>query len=206
MDKLKPAVTAGVAGFGFSLLVALVSGVRFPALLIRPLVFGGIFFGLGVAVLYLCRQFLMSSGDGDGLGRNVDISLGDDNDEKMIIGEDGGDMNLADFEDMNGALDSDDFSEDGNAADGSGLGENMQGLEQNSALGYTGKGHDLGESFKPMDFNILSRNTDQEPSRPIAPLSAGGQKVYARVPEMENVVNADPKKLARTVENLLSDE
>jgi hypothetical protein len=205
MDKLKLAVIAGVAGVGFSLLVALVSGVRFPALLIRPLVFGGIFFGLGVAVLYLYQRFLMSSGDGDGLGRNVDIFLDDDNDEKMIIGEDGSGMNLDGFEEMDGVLDSDGFSEDGNAT-GSGLGENMQGLEQNSVLGYTGKGHDLGESFKPMDFNILSRNTDQEPSRPIAPMSAGGQKVYARVPEMENVVNADPKKLARTVENLLSDE
>jgi hypothetical protein len=194
MDKLKPAVIAGIAGLGFSLLVALASGVRFPALLIRPLVFGGIFFGLGVAALYLCRRYLVSPGEYDGLGRNVDISL--DDDEKM---------NVTGFEEMGGSLDSDAFSEDESAA-GSELSQNMQGLEQNSVLGYTEKGHGLGESFKPMDFNIMSRNTDQEPSRPVAPMSAEGQNVYARMPAMENVVNADPKKLARTVENLLSDE
>ncbi|MDR1095289.1 MAG: hypothetical protein LBL31_02760 [Spirochaetaceae bacterium] len=203
MDKLKPAVIAGIAGLGFSLLVALASGVRFPALLIRPLAFGGIFFGLGVAALYLYRRYLVSPGEYDGLGRNVDISL--DDDEKMIIGEDSDGMNLTGFEETGGSLDSDAFSEDESAA-GSELSQNMQGLEQNSALGYTEKGYGLGESFKPMDFNILSQNTDQEPSRPVASMSAKGQNVYARMPEMESVVNADPKKLARTVENLLSDE
>jgi hypothetical protein len=200
---LKLAVIVGVAGLGLSLLVALASGVRFPELLIRPLAFGGVFFGLGVGTLYLYRRYLASPGEYDGLGQNVDISL--DDDEKMMIGEDGDTINLTGFEETDGSRGSGDFNED-EIVSGSGLGQNTQGLEQNSVLGYTGNGHDLGESFKPMDFNILNQNTGQETPQSVAPSSAGGQKVYAKVAEMESVVNADPKKLARTVENLLSDE
>ncbi|MDR1231657.1 MAG: hypothetical protein LBK61_09680 [Spirochaetaceae bacterium] len=202
MNTLKPAMIAGIAGLGLSLLVALASGVRFPQLLIRPLVFGGIFFGLGVGVLYLYRRYLTSSGEYDGLGQNVDISL--DDDEKIIIGEDGDTINLTGFEETD-AQESGDFNGD-ETASGGGLSQNTQGLEQNSALGYTESGHDADESFKPMDFNILNQNTGRETPQPVVPSSARGQKAYARVPELESVMNTDPKKLARTIENLLSDE
>jgi hypothetical protein len=198
MNNLKPAIIAGVGGFGLSLLIALVSGVRLPDLLIRPLIFGGIFFGFGAGALYLYRRFLSEiSEEHNTLGQNVNISV-DDDDAKMMIGTDGTDMDFTGFAEVNMPQDHDDYGEqEGNDTE-SGFSQNEQGLEQNSTLGYTENNHDANNAFKPMDFDVLSQSTGKELDRE--------QKVYARVPEMEKVVNADPKKLASTVQNLLSDE
>jgi hypothetical protein len=78
---------------------------------------------------------------------------------------------------------------------------------------YTSGGEGMDGSFEPTDFNILhdtenavaDANTFGEMSRSVEPPFAWNQKVYARVPEADSIANADPKKLAGTIENLLLD-
>ncbi|MDR0637668.1 MAG: hypothetical protein LBG27_01985 [Spirochaetaceae bacterium] len=179
MEKYKPAMIAGGCAFTLSLLIALVSRVRFPVLLLRPLIFGAGFFLFGLGATLLFRRFLVADPKETGWEGNVDVSVGDDD-------EDG----------IGGLV----------------FGQNGKGLEQNSAIGYTGDGEGIDGSFKPIDFNILNENADanantfEEMPRPVDTPSAGNQKVYARVPEADSIAKADPKKLAGTIQSLLLDD
>jgi hypothetical protein len=83
------------AGFVLSLLVGLVTGARFPLLLIRAFVFAAIFFalasaGYGAIQLYLPELLSKDSGDIPSLGAQVDISIGDDEGAGDISLESGG--------------------------------------------------------------------------------------------------------------------
>jgi hypothetical protein len=202
MNNWKPAIIAGVSGFGLSLLITLANGVRLPDMLIRPLLFGGIFFAFAIGSVYLYRRFLSVMPE-DARGQNVDISV--DDDTRMIINADEPDMNFTGFEDAN-MPQGNESRDPENGGGGRDFTQNKQGLEQNSTLGYTDGGDGLTNSFKHMDFNILSQNTGQASSQSVAPLPDRGQKIYAKVPGMEKIANADPKKLASTVQDLLSDE
>jgi hypothetical protein len=199
MHNLKLAIIAGASGFGLSLLVALVSGVRLPMLLIRPLIFGAVFFALGAGVIYLYRRFLdIVPGQYEDRGQNVDISV---DDSEMMIDEDGTAMDFTGFADVGMPHESDDFHEEGIDAPST-FRQNGRGLEQNSTLGYTEDKQGSREPFKSMGFDVVDEGGETFQSIP----SAGGRKVYAKVPEMDKVINTDPKKLASTVQNLLSDE
>jgi hypothetical protein len=182
MEKYKPAIIAGCCAFVLSLLVALVSGVRLPALALRSLIFGVGFFLFGLGAMFLFKRFLGVTGERNAPGSNVDISVDDDNEDDLGL-------------------------------DNLGFGEDREGLEQNLMAGYTGGGGDIDGSFKPMDFNVLDKNVVgadasafEEPPRPVAPSPAENQRAYARVPEADSVANADPKKLAGTIQSLLLDE
>jgi hypothetical protein len=205
MNYLKPAIVTGVCGLSLSLLLSLMSRARLPELLIRPLIFGGIFFGLGAGALYLYRRFLLTVSEENGIpGQKVDIAV-DDDDAKMVIGEADTGMDFAGFAEVDMPSGNDNSSEQEIGNTGSGFRQNAQGVEQNSTLGYTENGFDSSGSFTPMNFDDLGESVEEErPHSAILP-SAEGRKVYARVPEMEKVVNADPKKLASTVQDLLSD-
>jgi hypothetical protein len=200
MDDIKQAIIAGGCGFGISFLVALGSGVRLPMLLVRPLIFGIIFFALGAGAMYLYRRFLAGeTGKQNKTGQNVDISL-DDNDSKMILGDD---TEFTGFAGPGLSFKTDEGDEQGEE---SGFHQNREGLEQNSTIGYTENEYNASSSFKPMSFDVVNKNTDNEGSRFVASPLAGEQKAYARVPELDKMAKTDPKKLASTVQNLLSDE
>ncbi|MDR1468867.1 MAG: hypothetical protein LBT00_06200 [Spirochaetaceae bacterium] len=179
MEKYKPAIIAGGCACVLSLLIALVSGIGLPALVLRPLIFGAGFFLFGVGATLLFRRFLATDPKRTGVGGNVDVSV-DDEDDLGI-------RNV-------------------------GVGQGGEGLEQNSTVGYTGGGEGIDGSFKPMDFNILNESVDtnvdavEEMLRSVDPPPAGNRKGYARVPEADSIANADPKKLAGAIQNLLLDE
>jgi hypothetical protein len=184
MEKYKPAIIASGCAFALSLAIALMSGVGLPALVLRPLIFGAGFFLFGSGVSLLFRRFLVTGpGETGAVGGNVDIFVNDDEEN---------DFGAEDF----------------------GTGQDGEGLEQNAAVGYTGDGEDIDNSFKPMDFNILNENavvdanadTFEGMSQSVDPPLAGTRKVYARVPEADSIVNADPKKLAGAIQNLLLDD
>jgi hypothetical protein len=180
MEKYRPAIIAGGCAFALSLLIALVSGIGLPALALRPLIFGVGFFLFGSGVSLLFRRFLITGpGETGAMGSNVDVSVDDDDEDGLMMG-------------------GPDFSQDG------------EGLEQNTAASYTGDGDDIDGSFKPTDFNILNENADtdtlEEMPRPVDPPFAENRNVYARVPEANSVANADPKKLAGTIQSLLLDD
>jgi hypothetical protein len=190
MEKYKSAVIAGGCAFALSLLIALVSGAGLPALVVRPLIFGAGFFLFGMGASLLFRRFLAVGSETVGmLGETVDVSVGDDDEDDLGI------ENL-------------DFSED------------EEGLEQNATVGYTGSGEGIDDSFRPMDFNLLHENADsaagavadtnvatfEEMPRSVDPLLAGNRNGYARVPKADSVANADPKKLAGTIQSLLLDD
>jgi hypothetical protein len=198
MDNLRPAIIAGVCGFVLSLLITLVSGIRLPMLLVRPLIFGAVFFALGAGVIYLFQRFFDAL-PRDNFGQNVDISVDDDGTDETDMG-----MDFASFADVGTLHESDDFNEQGIVDIESEPGQNRRGLEQNSTLGYTEDKQSSNDSFEPMRFDVADENEETPRSAP--PPSAGGRKVYARVPEMDKIVNAAPKKLASTIQNLLSDE
>jgi hypothetical protein len=214
MNSLKPAVIAGALGFGLSLLVALVSGVRGPMLLLRPLIFGGVFLAFGAVVLYLYRRFLVVlPGEHGETGNNVDISIDDDDnddddDAGMMVGEADALMDYTGFSEVNTPSQNEvsDGLEGGDAASGTAdaFHQDTKGLEQNSAISYTNE-KDTNYAFMPMDFYDLKGDAD-EMSQSVVPPYAGTRKVYARVPEKGGLANTDPKKLASTVQDLLSDE
>jgi hypothetical protein len=184
-------------------------------LLLRPLIFGGIFFAFGVAVLYLYRQFLVVlPEERNENGNNVDISIedddGDDNDAGMMAGEADAVMDFTGFAEVNAP--SQNEVSDGQKGDNSAASgivrdsrQEKKGLEQNSTIGYTSEAKDAPAAFMPMVFDDLKGDTEEMPQS-VVPPSAGDRKVYARVSEKGSLVNADPKKLASTVQNLLSDE
>jgi hypothetical protein len=210
MEKYKPAIISGVCGFGLSLLVALVSGVRPPALLLRPLIFGGVFFFLGMGTLILFRRFLAVPSEHGALGSNVDISLDDDNAEMMSDGD--GNYAEGEFSGSTGMDDSyqnDIPGKEHDKDETNGPGQDGKGLEQNSRIGYTDDGENKDGSFKLMDFNVMNDSTVdafEKASLPVEPPFAGNRKVYAKVSDSEKIANADPKKLASTVQGLLLDE
>jgi hypothetical protein len=88
-------IAAG-AGFVLSLLVGLVTGARFPLLLIRAFVFAAVFFalasaGYGAMRLYLPELFdSPASAPAPLLGGQVDISIGGEDDSGEISLESGG--------------------------------------------------------------------------------------------------------------------
>jgi hypothetical protein len=178
MEKYKPAVIAGGCAFALSLLIALMSRVGFPALVLRPLIFGAGFFLFGLGTMILFRRFLATGqGEVGTAGGKVDIFVDDDDGDGLIRGDPG-------------------FSLDG------------EGLEQNPMVGYAGDGRDIDGSFKPVDFNIVDKNADTLEEMPLSvdPPFAGNRKVYARVPEANSVANADPQKLAGAIQSLLLDD
>jgi hypothetical protein len=182
MEKYRPAIIAGGGAFALSLLVALVSGVGAPALVLRPLIFGAGFFLFGLGAALLFRKFLAAGLEETGkVGGGVDVSVDDD---------DAGGLGIGAF----------------------GFGEDGQGVEQNTAMPYTGNEEGIGDSFKPMDFNVLNEPSDaradtfENMPRPVDPPLAGNQTVFARVPEADSVANADPQKLAGTIQSLLLDD
>jgi hypothetical protein len=182
MEKYKPAIMAGIGAFVLSLLVALASGVGVPALVLRPLIFGAGFFLFGVGATLLFRRFLaVGPEETRRIGGNVDVSVDDDDADSLGIGT-------------------------------LGFGEYGEGLEQNAAMPYTDDGEGIDDSFKPMDFNILNEHTDaradtfENRSQPVDPSLAGNQTVFVRVPEADSVANADPLKLAGTIQSLLLDD
>jgi hypothetical protein len=78
-------ISASFAGVGFvlSFLVGLVTGAGFPLLLIRALIFAGVFFalssaGYGVIRMYLPDLFDKTAVNEPILGAQVDISVGDE--------------------------------------------------------------------------------------------------------------------------------
>jgi hypothetical protein len=81
--NLKWCAAAGIGGFLLSFLVALASGAGFPALLVRPLFFGAVFFALAGGIWLLVSRFVPElllpgeDADGDAPGSRVDISVGD---------------------------------------------------------------------------------------------------------------------------------
>jgi hypothetical protein len=196
MDNLKPAIITGVCGFVLSLLITLVSGIRLPMLLVRPLIFGAVFFALGAGVIYLFQRFFDAL-PSDNFGQNVDISVDDDD-----TGMTDKDMDFAGFADVGMPLESDGPNEQGIVNTESESSQNGRGLAQNSTLGYNEDKQGSNGSFKPMNFDAVDESEETPWSAP----SAGGRKVYTRVPEMDKIVNAAPKKLASTIQNLLSDE
>jgi hypothetical protein len=206
MNNFKPAIITGIFGFGLSLLVALVSGVRLPMLVLRPLIFGGVFFAFGVASLHLYRRFLaVPPGNQNESGNNIDISVGDGEDDAgMMIGDADMRMDFTGFTETD-ASSQNEISSGQEYADIDHILQDGEGLEQKSTISYTGDESGAGKSFKPMDFYNLKGDIGDTP-RVAVPSSVGGQKVYARVPEKGRLVDADPKKLASTVQDLLSDE
>jgi hypothetical protein len=74
-------IAAGAA-FVISFLISLVSGASFPGLILRPLVFAALFFGIALVVYFLVSRFLpellddaVESGGGVGMpGSRIDIS------------------------------------------------------------------------------------------------------------------------------------
>ena len=107
-SDLRASLVVGAVAAGLSLLVGLLSRVDFLPLLVRALVFGIVFGGLGWAVLYFLRRYLpdlfddgarssaepagfeTEAADGGGgetgsvLGSEVDIVLGPDDDEALL--------------------------------------------------------------------------------------------------------------------------
>jgi hypothetical protein len=86
------------AGFVLSFLVGLLTGARFPLILIRAFIFAAAFFalasaGYGAIQLYL-PELLSGTNDAPALGSQVDISVGDDDEaggislESGILGDD----------------------------------------------------------------------------------------------------------------------
>jgi hypothetical protein len=195
MDNLKPAIITGVCGFVLSLLITLVSGVRLPMLLVRPLIFGAVFFAFGAGVIYLYQRFFDVL-PRDNFGQNVDLSVDDDETDT--------DMDFAGFADVGMPLESDDPNEQGIINTESESGQNGRGLAQNSTLDYNEDKQGSNGSFKPMQFDAVDESEETPRSAP--PPLVSGRKVYTRVPEMDKIVNAAPKKLASTIQNLLSDE
>jgi hypothetical protein len=185
MEKYKPAVIAGGCAFALSLLIALVSGARLPALAARPLIFGAGFFLFGIGASLLFRRFLAAGSEKAGmLGNNVDVFADDDEDD-LGIG------NLGFGEDEEGL-------EQNATAGYTGNGEDIDGsfrpmdfnlLHENTGAAADAKG-----------------NTFEEMPQPADPPLAGNRKVYARVPEADSIASADPKKLAGTIQNLLLDD
>jgi hypothetical protein len=206
MEKYRPAIISGVCGFGLSLLVALVSGARLPALLLRPLIFGGVFFFLGMGTLILFRRFLAVPSEAP--GSNVDISL-DDGDADMMIDGTNAEHEFSGFAGMDDAYQNDVFGEERDKNAVNGIGQDGKGLEQNSTIGYTGDGENRDGSFKLMDFNVMNDSDVDALSKaslPVEPPFAGNRKVYAKVSDSDKIADADPKKLASTVQSLLLDE
>jgi hypothetical protein len=85
------------AGFLLSFLVGLLAGVGFPLVLIRALIFAGIFFalsGAGYGAIQLCLPDLFDKSPGEApiLGAQVDISVGEE--------EGAGDISLASGNDL----------------------------------------------------------------------------------------------------------
>jgi hypothetical protein len=170
--NLKWCAVPGGGGFILSFLVALISGAGFPALLVRPLVFGAFFFVLGGGIWLLVNRFvpdLLLPGEDpeeNAPGSRVDISVGDR---------------------MSGALPAAGSNEEvddiaklassGRPAPGAesvspekGGGENSPGLDQNDEGGYTEKGknaaREAGTGAAKEDLPVYS---DGPPSGEVLP-------------------------------------
>ncbi|MDR0601233.1 MAG: hypothetical protein LBG42_02525 [Treponema sp.] len=184
MFNLRWCGIAGGGAFLLSFLVALISGAGFPALLMRPLLFGVAFFVLAGGIWLLVNRFvpdLLSSGEeeaGDVPGSRVDISVGDD------IRPAGG-----------GALPSAGAEEDvGNIAEllsgGSGAGsvppgasrEKSPGLDQNGEGGYTERERDAAQG----DVPVFSAAPKSAKSAAAVPSSASADAL----PDLDSMAEA----------------
>jgi hypothetical protein len=180
MEKYKPAIIAGGGAFVLSLLIALVSGVGLPALMLRPLIFGAGFFAFSLGVMFLFKRFLAGA---NAPGSNVDVSVDDTDDfgiDNLGFGEDreGLEQNLT----------------AGYTGGGGDIDDSFKPMDFNVLNETVGADADAG-------------TFGEEPPRPVdPPLTAGNQMAYARVPEADSVANADPKRLAGTIKNFLLDE
>jgi hypothetical protein len=204
MGMYKTALITGAGGFCLSLLIALMSRVRLPMLLLRPLLFGVIFCLIGGGAFFLYRRFLagFSENEQNAYGNNVDISV-DDGDTDMMVSRGGSDLDLAGFVET----DRPDFSdEQGNVVAANSFMHHAQGLEQNQRTVYTNGGEGIDSSFRPMEFRGLNTDAFSEASYTKDIPSRGNRKVLARVSEADNIADADPKKLANVVQDLLLDK
>jgi len=83
----KLSAIAGGIGLGLSLIVGLFSGAGFSHSLLRSLIFGAVFFGLGTGVWFLINTFLpellvSGAADGDGMKPGSRINIAED--EKIL--------------------------------------------------------------------------------------------------------------------------
>jgi hypothetical protein len=184
MEKYRPAIIAGSGAFVLSLLIALVSGVGLPAVMLRPLIFGVGFFVFGLGTMFLFKRFLAET---DAPGSNVDVSVDDADDfgiDNLGFGEDreGLEQNLT----------------AGYTGDGGDIDDSFKPMDFNVLNENVGANTNMDT-----DAGAFGEESPQ----PVAtPLTTGNQIAYARVPEEDGVANADPKKLASTIKNFLLDE
>jgi hypothetical protein len=219
MDKVKIGAAAGVAGFALSFLVALASRARLPWLAVRPVVFGGLFFLLGMGAYIVFRRFLTVDSGEDSSEHMVDISVEDDDsvvlptNNSLISAESYGfsDPDLPENDKpppVEESVPDDVLSPNADIPDGSPNGipdENTGGLEQNAMTEYTEERESVGGGDLSMDFGG-SDNMSAEPSWQPDSSSAEERKGFRRVPEMDTIKSADPKRMAGAIQNLLTDE
>ncbi|MDR0998787.1 MAG: hypothetical protein LBL70_06940 [Treponema sp.] len=155
------------AGFVLSFLVGLLSGARFPLLLIRACIFAAVFFALSGAFYAAIQRYLPELLPGDSrdipsLGGQVDISVGGDEDAvdgiSLESGNPGGDL--------------DEFSEKGGDSGG-------DTLDQIDEAVYTGEGY-------------VEEN--QEPPKPALPgelnFSSGEAETVDMLPDLDAMSGA----------------
>ncbi|MDR1106514.1 MAG: hypothetical protein LBL44_09175 [Treponema sp.] len=142
MFNLKWCAVPGGGGFLLSFLVALISGAGFPALLVRPLVFGAAFFVLGGGIWLLVNRFvpdLLLPGEDpeeNAPGSRVDISVGDQVSGALPAA--GSNEDVDDIAKLASSVRPPPGA--GSVSSEKGGGGNSPGLDQNDEGGYTEKG------------------------------------------------------------------
>jgi hypothetical protein len=222
MFKIKISVIAGVCGFALSLLIALIAGVGFPALVIRPIIFCALFFGGATLV-----QFLVNTKLGELVEGGVDLTLDDDGDDRIL---------REDLQAGNEALKNIDFapfSNDGasftkHRVEASRTGGVDAGAEKPESF------VDMGSSFTPDSRSVLAQNEssgyntagkgggDGSVGPSFEPLTYGARDTSFKMPDEPEKIDrnrrvlktgaasfaesADPKGLARAIQTLLTKE
>jgi len=205
----------GGFGLGLSLIVGLFSGAGFSHSLLRSLIFGAVFFGLGTGVWFLIKIFLpelmvLGATDGDGMQPGSRINITDD--EKVLPevfkgldeGEDVGDIGSL----VNGTFKPIDTPVPASAPD---TGE--QGVDQMPEDGYTESSSrsaqvaaDLPEGGLP-DLDLLAGSflDGDESAEDSGERSEPVRRPAGNKPESLKG-DFDPKDLARGIQTILKED
>jgi hypothetical protein len=186
MFNLKIAGIAAAVGFVLSFLISLLSRVRFPQLLVRPIFFGFLVLVCGSGFYILIKKFLQELlpdeaevGAEEGMGSEVDINIGDEY-----------------------GFDASGLEAGGGLGDGA-YAANDGGLAQNTSMSYNAIDAVAGgQAFADLTDDSMSSGSSEGGGGS----GGGSNRAFTKVSSDSPFEDADPKRVAGAIQNLLMDD